>query len=253
MRWNAAPTGIARLARVLTRLLIPLLLLAGPALAGDRALADFIGYSEDGRYFAFEEFGVQDGSGLAYSSIYVIDLTTDRWVVGTPVRAEGQDEATSLSEIRAQARGEANSVLEAMAIEVPADIAALVGDGVPGNDGTRLRFGSPSFPAPGAVSGDYELKLSSFPVKTAAPCKDWFGQEPLGYELNIATAGGSERLLHRDATLPRSRGCPLQYRLYGVVLPFEAGSISHGIAIVSVYPGGFEGPDRRFIAVPLGL
>jgi hypothetical protein len=24
------------------------------------------------------------------------------------------------------------------------------------------------------------------------------------------------------------------------------------VAIVAVYPGGFEGPDRRFIAVPLG-
>jgi hypothetical protein len=36
-----------------------------------------------------------------------------------------------------------------------------------------------------------------------------------------------------------------------VVLPFGAGDIEDGVAIVSVYPGGFEGPDRRFIAVPL--
>jgi predicted secreted protein len=252
MRQNAAPKGLARLVRGLARLLMPLLL-AGPALAGDRALADFVGYSEDGRYFAFEEFGVHDGSGFAYSSIYVIDLTTDSWVVGTPVRAEAKDETATLAAIRAEAQGEAKPALEAMGIAVAADIAALVGDGVPDNDGTRLRFGSPSFVAPGSVSGDYELRLSSFPVEAVSPCENWFGEPPLGYELNIATAGGSTRLLHRDATLPRSRGCPLQYRLYGVVLPFEAGSIAQGIAIISVYPGGFEGPDRRFIAVPLGL
>ena len=47
---------------------------AGPALAGDRAVIDFIGYSADSRYFAFEEFGIQDGSGFPYSSIYIIDL-----------------------------------------------------------------------------------------------------------------------------------------------------------------------------------
>lgn len=252
MRQNAAPTGLARLARGLARLLMPLLL-AGPALAGDRALADFIGYSADGRYFAFEEFGVHDGSGFAYSSIYVIDLSSDSWVVGTPVRVEAKDETTTMAQIRAKAQGDARPALEAMGIAVAADIVALVGDGVPGNDGTSLRFGSPSFVAPGAVSGDYELRLSSFPAETASPCADWFGKPPLGYELNIAAAGGRTRLLHRDITLPRSRGCPLQYRLYGVVLPFEAGSIAQGVAIVSVYPGGFEGPDRRFIAVPLGL
>ena len=229
------------------------LLLAGPALAGDRALADFIGYSDNGRYFAFEEFGVHDGSGFAYSSIYLIDLTTDSWVVGTPVRAEAKDETATLAEIRAQAQSDARPALDAMGIAVAAEVAALVGDGVPDNDGISLRFGSPSFFAPGAVSGDYELQLSSFPVTTAAPCEAWFGEPPLGYELNIATAGGSTRLLHRDATLPRSRGCPLQYRIYGVVLPFDAGSIAQGVAIISVYPGGFEGPDRRFIAVPLGL
>jgi predicted secreted protein len=252
MRQNAASTALARLGKGLARLLLPLLL-AGPALAGDRALADFIGYSSNGRYFAFEEFGVHDGSGFAYSNIYVVDLTTDSWVVGTPVRGEAKDETADLAAIRAEAQSDARPALEAMGITVAAEIAALVGDGVPGNDGTSLRFGSPSFVAPGAVSGDYELRLSSFPAVAVSPCQEWFGQPPLGYELNITAAGGSTRLLHRDTTLPRSRGCPLQYRIYGVVLPFEAGSIAHGIAIISVYPGGFEGPDRRFIAVPLGL
>ena len=29
-----------------------------------------------------------------------------------------------------------------------------------------------------------------------------------------------------------------------------SGSVPGAVAIVSVYPFGFEGPDRRFIAVP---
>jgi predicted secreted protein len=221
-------------------------------MAGDRALADFIGFSEDGRYFAFEEFGVQDGSGFAYSSIYVLDTQMDSWVIGTPVRAQAHDETTTLHAIRAQAVEQAQSALDGMGIVVPAQVAALNGDGVPGTDGRSLHFGLPGFAAPGDVSGAYDLVLSSFEGQSVSPCEEWFGSVPLGYELTLTATVGSARLLHRDDTLPRSRGCPLDYRIYGVVLPFEAEAVEQGIAIISVYPGGFEGPDRRFIAVPLG-
>ncbi|MGB3337309.1 MAG: DUF2259 domain-containing protein [Devosia sp.] len=231
--------------------LIGILALITPAVAGDRALIDIIGYSEDARYFAFEEFGIQDGSGFAYSSIYVVDLGTDSWVVGTPIRLQAEDETVSLSQIRAEVQLQASEDIKGLGIEVPAEFAALIGDGTPGTDALTLRFGSPAY-NPGDVSGDYELRLSSFATTAAAPCADWFSVDPMGYQLMIADKG-SERLIHRDGALPRSRGCPVTYRLYGVVLPFNAGSISDAVALVSVYPGGFEGPDRRFIAVPLGL
>jgi len=227
------------------------LLLAVPALAGDRALIDVIGFSPGARYFAFEEFGVQDGSGFAYSSIYLIDLEADSWVVGTPIRKRADDETTTLSQVRAQVQSQAAENIEGFGINVPAEWAALIGDGAPGTDAQVLRFGSPGY-NPGDVSGDYELRLSSFPTTAASPCAEWFSVEPLGYQLTIADKG-SKRLIHRDGALPRSRGCPTAYRLYGVVLPFNAGSISDAVALISVYPGGFEGPDRRFIAVPLGL
>ena len=220
-------------------------------LVRQRARIDFIGYSDDGRYFAFEEYGIQDGSGFAYSSIYMIDLSTDSWVVGTPIRAQADDEGVSLSQIRAEVQVQAAPELAGFGIEVPAEFAALLGDGAPDMDGRTLRFGSPGY-GPGEVSGDYELRLSTFPTTAAAPCAEWFSVDPLGYQLVIADSG-TERRIHRDGALPRSRGCPVTYRLYGVVLPFNAGSISDAVALISVYPGGFEGPDRRFIAVPLGL
>lgn len=227
------------------------LFLAVPALAGDRALIDVIGFSPDARYFAFEEFGIQDGSGFAYSSIYLIDLETDSWIVGTPVRKQADDESTTLSQVRAQVQSEAAEDIEGFGIDVPAEWAALIGDGAPDADAQTLRFGSPGY-NPGDVSGDYELRLASFSTTAASPCAEWFSVEPLGYELTIADKG-SERLIHRDGALPRSRGCPMDYRIYGVVLPFNASSISDAVALISVYPGGFEGPDRRFVAVPLGL
>jgi predicted secreted protein len=64
-----------------------------------------------------------------------------------------------------------------------------------------------------------------------------------------APDGTTEDIHHDGATLPKSRGCPMDYRLYAVVTPFE--QATPRIALISIYPFGFEGPDRRFLAVPL--
>lgn len=240
--------------RVMARLgasLVAVLGLAAPAWAGDRALIDFIGYSTDGRYFAFEEFGVQDGSGFAYASIFVVDLEDDSWVAGSPFRVQAEDEALSVAEIRGQVRAAAEKELTARDISVPVQIAALIGDGVPDTDAQNLIFGTPSFGV-GSVANVSELKLETFASTSPLPCTDWADNAPLGFALSLTLEDGTTRELHRDAALPRSRNCPQAYRLYGVVLPFGgSGPIEEGVAIVSVFPLGFEGPDRRFLAVPL--
>ncbi|QQR38887.1 DUF2259 domain-containing protein [Devosia rhizoryzae] len=241
----------ASVLRAATSLFLAASFFASPAVAGDRALIDFVGFSEDFRYFAFEEFGEQDGSGFAYSNVYVVDLSTDSWVVGTPIRVRADSEDEPLAAIRAQTAELADDFVDEFGLAVPVEVAALIGDGVPDTDAKSLRFGAPSY-NPGATSGDYTLRLSTFDTTAAEPCGDWFDTGPLGYELRISDAG-AERLVHRDGDLPRSRGCPLDYRLYAVVMPYGGTSMGNAVAIVSVYPGGFEGPDRRFLAVPLGL
>lgn len=222
--------------------------LSVPAAAGDRALLDPVGFSGDGRWFAFEEFGVQDGSGFAYANIYVIDLATDAWAPGTPVRVRLEDEGTDMAAARQAARDEAAGLIADLDIDVPADVWALVGDGEDA-DGTTLAFGQPGY-LPGERRGGWTLTLDSFEAPASDPCESWFGQAPLGFALELAGEGDT-RELHRDTRIPKSRGCPLDYRLHGVVAPYQASGVEAGVALVSVYPGGFEGPDRRFVAVPL--
>ena len=247
MKPSAAPVAMVRLAASG----LTLLAMALPALAGDRALIDYVGFSQDLRYFAFEEFGIQDGSGFAYSNLYIVDLDTDSWVVGTPVRLQAEDETTTLSEVRQAVADKAAGHIAEFGMDVPVEIAAMIGDGVPDTDAKTLQFGAPGY-LPGDVSGRYKLSLDTFPTTATSPCQEWFSVGPLGYELLIADAG-TERLVHRDQSLPRSRGCPMDYRLHSVVMPFQNSTLSNAVAIISVYPGGFEGPDRRFLAVPLGL
>jgi predicted secreted protein len=241
----------ARAWRLSTAAASVLSLLAWPAAAGDMALADFIGFSADYRYFAFEEYGVADGSGSAYSTIYVIDLAEDRWAEGSPFHNEGVEDSQTLAETRGKAMAAAKAKLAELAIEQPAQIAALSGDGVIGEAST-MRFGFPMLNEPGATTGDYMLELESFELPETAECNEEAPAGPSGYALSLK-GDGATRELHRDIRLPQSRGCPSGYRLYAVVFPYGDSVVEHAVAIVSSYPRGFEGPDRRFLAVPLGM
>lgn len=220
--------------------------LLAPAWAGDRAGVDFIGFSEDGAYFAFEEFGIQDGSGFAYADLYVIDMAADKWVRGTPVRIRVDDENIGLGEVRARARKQAQPILTRLGIALPVEVLALNGDGALGTDPDEVRFGLPGF-GRDAPRSEHQLILAGHEAKSPLPCADWFGMKPLGFTLTL-----DGRAVHDETQIPESRGCAQEYRLYAVVQPFWAQAIDKAVAIIAVYPGGFEGPDRRFIAVPLG-
>jgi predicted secreted protein len=223
---------------------------AQTAFAADSALEVPIGYSENLRYFAFEEFGIQDGSGFPYSSIYVIDISEDRWVVGTPIRMIAESEDETLSAVRAKARAEAEPRLRDLSIDVPAHELASNGDGDPDTNGKSLVFALPSPGAPTGLNRRYELGLEQYPTGSGSPCEDWFGKKAIGFILTMADFAPS-REIHRDEVLPRSRGCPADYRIHSVYVPFGSYDISSSVALISVYAHGFEGLDRRFIAVTL--
>ncbi|WP_082561273.1 DUF2259 domain-containing protein [Devosia sp. Root685] len=229
-------------------------LMASPALAGDRALIDFIGFSPDAKYFAFEEFGIQDGSGSAYSNIFVIDLENDSWLDGTPIRAQAEegDDSENLLAIRSKANSEALKFIADNKIFVPAEIAALNADGEIEEDPARLAFMFP-IPGPGMETASYQLEISTFAATSSEDCAGYFGNPPLGFELTVFD-GKETRSLHRDGdTLPGSRSCPYTYRPYAVLVPGIGASQHAGVVIVSYTRGGFEGPDRRFLAVPLAF
>ena len=225
--------------------------IATPARAGDHALIDVIGYSEDLRYLAFEEFGLQDGSGFAYSSLYVVDLVEDKWVSGTPWREVGADEDVPLAKVRERVAAVAKGKLDALAVTMPAQVAAMMGDGVL-DPKPSMRFGYPAYGLPGQTEGDFTLALETFDVPAPAGCDPELAGETKGFALTL-TGDGAPREIHRDkGTQPKSRGCAMDYALYAVIFPYLGGGLENAVAIVATYPRGFEGPDRRFLVVPFG-
>lgn len=250
MQRHAVPAALVRLAGSL----LLALGLALPAAAADNALLNMIGYSQDGAYFAFEQYGIQDGSGYAFSEVFVVDLVNDKWVSGTPFEAQGEDEDATLSSIRTDAMAKAQSALDRYKIDVPVQVLSLIGDGDASQTGTRLNWSTPACCTPQAVQADaFSLVLSTRgATSTEDYCQD---MSPVGFALNYLDEGGV-RELHADGdALPKSRGCTLDYRLYAAVQPFQDyyadGFTPRRVAIIATYPFGFEGVDRRFIAVPI--
>jgi len=229
-----------------TVLLAASLAFAGPALAGDRAQFDPIGFSTDGRYFAFEEFGIQDGSGFPFANIYVLDLPADKWA-GTPVRIRDDNDGARLSDVRAEAATKAAGVLKQNDITFPAMFLALNADGEPDAAAYSLRYGQPGYGL-GPTQDEHLLEIETFDLPSGEDCSI-IDNETKGFALKV---DGAE--LQRDSgKLPKTRGCPMDYRVYAVLAPADIDSNSASpVAIISVFPYGFEGPDRRFIAVPLG-
>ena len=247
MKRNVVLAATARLAASV----FALLLLATAAQAADRALLNMLGYSPDGDYFAFEEFGIQDGSGFAFSTVYVVDLAHDKWTYGTPFAVVAEDEDKPVAQVRADALAKAKSKLDEYKIGVPVQILALIGDGVASDSGMRVSWSTPACCGPVRTRADaFSLILETRGIGSDEDyCKE---MSPVGFNLYYQDQGGRTQLHADGDMLPKSRRCTLDYRLYAVVQPFEEypGS-GRRVAVIASYPFGFEGVDRRFLVVPI--
>lgn len=222
-----------------------------PAGAGDFATLATIGFSADGRVFAFEQFGTRDGSGFPYSEIVFVDLARDAFVKPSPVRVslerDGADEAMARDAARAKAaplfqthRPTANPGF--VAADNPATEVSA--------DPHRVAFLPRAIePSPDRV---IELRLQLLPMQPSVLCKDVSDGKSAGFRLT-RVVGGKAKVIHDETRIPASRGCPLDYRISRVVIDPSGDAPSRAVAIVGVKSVGFEGPDLRFIAVPVPL
>jgi len=231
--------------RRLVLALAALFAFATAAAAGDSADREIIGFSADGRYFAFEEYGVQDGSGFPYSSIYLIYTTSDSWVAGTPFRVRLDDENATLEAARAQARAAAADALASHAVTEPGRVL-LSNPLTEITDPHVAEFITLLFlPAFGDAN---RLEITEYPLDVKN-CPIDFGQT-VGFDLVLTDVTGATRTLHHDDRIPASRACPIGYGV-SEVIAFDGAPSGEVVLIVllNVFQIGFEGPDRRFMAI----
>ena len=135
--------------------------------AGDFAKRHVHGFSKDGQLFAFEEYGVQDGSGFPYSNIYVIDTSTDKWVAGSPFRARLDDETKSVFEAREEARIIAGPVMKSF--EDRGNIVATNQPTELGLDKKRL-IANPRIVIP-PIDEDVEFRIKTLTFPPSSTCE----------------------------------------------------------------------------------
>ena len=214
-----------------------------------------IGFSPDAEYFAFEEFGTEDGSGFPYATVFLIDTEADRWLPGTPIRMVVEDSEARVD--LAKSRAEELAAAQMRATEVVVGNFVVLASQPLGEypeDPRQLSFGMPGIDPLGGPVARYELQLAGIHVPTDAECDAGTESLARGYALTLYDKETDQVTdLHSDERVPASRGCPIAYTISDVVVP-SPGEASTLAVLVSVFPErGFEGPDRRFLAVTAHL
>jgi predicted secreted protein len=224
---------------------------APTAQAGDTARIQLLGFSKDGSRFAFEQYGVQDGSGFPYSEIFILDVAKDSWVNPSPFRrqdevddSQGYDEEALLAAARAENRAVAQPHLRASDI---AGKGLTVGHNPHSelNSDPHTMIVNPQDIVPPADI-PLELRLTEYPM-SSGDCAS-YGAETKGFKLTL-TYLGKTRVLNNDTKVPSSRNCPLRYRVERVVTHFPNDAPPVFAVLVQMESHGFEGPDRRYLAI----
>ncbi|TJU93732.1 MAG: DUF2259 domain-containing protein [Mesorhizobium sp.] len=217
------------------------------ARAGDVAELEILGFTKDGGVFAFEEYGVQDGSGFPYANRYYIDTNDDSFLKGTPIRVRLDDETATIEAARLQARQKGEAIIS------QAELSANRGITAGFNSVTELsadphRMVVNPRPIFSPVDQPLEFRLDVLGMNNTEGCESQ--GEINGFRLLRVEArdGGTTKLLHEDKSIPKSRGCPNGYSI-GAVQTFSMDSLSAYAVVIAVRQYGFEGPDYRWIAV----
>jgi len=227
------------------------------ALPGDYAHFHFIGFSRDARYLAFEEFGITDYEGQAYSSIYVID-TEKNLFAASPFRTVGkrhrsmEDEEKFSEPVRKETRQKANAQLKRFGIvdgNTGVQVAAHLineysnGDQNKSSEGLPLKVAFTKRGNPLYREGYWEIEL-----KEVATGEEKYGEKLMSFEMTIKNENNDMRVVQRAGKVPKDRGDATGYAIQEVFLYHNRLAI-----FVGVFSRGWEGDDMRLMAVTTRL
>lgn len=224
--------------------------------AGRHVERRILGFSPDGRYFAFEQFGRLDNiTELAYSEISVIQADDNVPVPGTPIRKimheaahaqDGNGFAKNLEIIRKAAADSAQKLLHHL------DIAPR-GYHLASNPMTETDAGPHNvridlLPITGH-SQPIAFTLEEFPLPQAKDFTQGCDEPVKGFSLFMQQHGEPPVTIFKDTEISLDRGCVLSYAIADIFRLEETGP-PHSYAILIRYVrADIEGGDARFLAI----
>jgi predicted secreted protein len=223
--------------------LITFLLFALPVQAGTHDNLHFIGFSDNGKYMAFEAYGISDGSGHGYSKITMLNVARNSWV-SAPIKTGTETDMFTEQQARTNNRAKASAKLAELGI-----VDGVTGTHVVSRKITDLTATSgpvrfAQFVASSFQIGDYELNLTEMPV-TSSSCAVHTPPARKIFELSLKNREtNSTQVLQKDTRLPSSRYCPKAYRIAEVFMHEKK-----LVVFLNMFNPGFEGDSMSYLAV----
>jgi predicted secreted protein len=232
--------------------------------AGEYADLKFIGFSKDGKYMAFEEWGTYDGSGADFSTTYFIDTVKNSYALPPVEITEGEGYTAAEKRIEAARNKKLRLTLsnnlrrlkivagntgELILAHLLTDFSDRDANVSPVEDTETVKFTNYIFVNNPGDQGHYELTLKNIPAVGEQPCDN---TESKMLELSILNKISSEvfepQIMQKDTILPKSRWCPYYYRIERVY--FYEDKIA---VFLNYFNQGFEGRSMRYLAVTARL
>lgn len=236
------------------------ILLAGNAVAGTVSTLRDVGFSANGKYFAFtttEDDGMAD---ISCRTTTFINTVRNEWI-GRPYsvckfsEAEfGLKQARNMRKRSDRARREITRLTKKLRINFK-------------NDGKRVfyrsafRYWKASDSADkefskkgesitfGKRGGRYRLRLSKKNVKSAKCEGMMFNHPPAVMSLRMRNLTSNQSIpLQVDRRIPKTRGCPYHYRIQNVYT-HKRGRGNVIVTLLQYFNPSIEGPDERYLAV----
>lgn len=204
--------------------------------AGDKAELQLIGFSVNGKYMAFEQYGIQDGSGFPYSEIFIVDVIKNSYI-DKPFKLVVEDEQASLQTVRDKNLESAKQKLIKIGIINQNRGLIALNQPLPSKIDEN-KFEEVEFKI---KNNSYILTLKE--TDTDKNCYD------LGFERLIELKLKNQKtkkvaLLQKDKKVPKSRECALGYRIHYVYVYDKYITV-----FLNVYRPGFEGANMRYMVV----
>ncbi len=206
-----------------------------------------IGFSPNGDYFAFEEFGKNPGSRMAYANIYVINTVRNKWVKGSPFRVRPSEGLRNRRIARKRVERKAKRMLRRLNIR-RSKVRILASNPITELGGNKMSVKVNPRVTISEVARPMVFSISQFTIRTPRHCRGVTRKPIKGLVIRVKRAGGRQKELHRDKKIPKSRGCPIRYAISDVIQLKKSSQRGAVYAVIySIIRQGRYGLERRFI------
>ncbi len=238
-----------------------LLMLGSEAMAGMVSTLRDVGFSANGRYFAFTTTEDNGMSDITCRTTTFINTVRNEWV-GRPYRVckYGEGESTTAAGRKMLKRSNrARSEIKRLTKKLKINFR---------NDGKRViyRTAFRYWKNSGAVDKEFSKKGESITFTSSAKtryrlrlskktvssnkCKGMmFNHPPAVMSLHMRNLSTNKSTaLQVDRGIPRTRGCPYHYRIQNVYT-HKRGRGNVVVTLLQFFSPSIEGPDERYLAV----